>query len=58
LVKDKKLTCYENVRFEVEACGGKYDHKNEAVRDGRYVSGQTWQSHPDFYRLVFECLGE
>ena len=58
LVKDKNLTCYENVRFEVEACGGKFDGKNEAVRDGRYVSGQTWQSHPDFYRMVFECLGE
>jgi protease I len=58
LVKDKNLTCYENVRFEVEACGGNYDAKNEAVRDGNYISGQTWQSHPDFYRLVFECLGE
>lgn len=57
LVKDKHLTCYENVRFEVEICGGKFDGKHEAVRDGRYVSGQTWQSHPDFYRLVFECLG-
>jgi protease I len=58
LVKGKNLTCYENVRFEVEACGGNYSGKNEAVRDGRYVSGQTWQSHPDFYRLVFECLAE
>lgn len=58
LVKDKTVTCYENVRFEVEACGGNFVGKNEAVRDGRYVSGQTWQSHPDFYRMVFECLGE
>ena len=58
LVKDKNLTCYENVRFEVETCGGNFDAKHEAVRDGRYVSGQTWQSHPDFYRLVFECLEE
>lgn len=58
LVNGKNLTCYENVRFEVEICGGKYDGKNEAVRDGRYVSGQTWQSHPDFYRMVFECLNE
>jgi protease I len=56
LVKNKTMTCYENVRFEVEACGGTFDGKNEAVRDGRYVSGQTWQSHPDFYRLVFSCL--
>ncbi len=58
LVKNKNLTCYENVRFEVEACGGKYDGKREAARDGRYVSGQTWQSHPDFYRMVFDCLEE
>ncbi len=58
LVNGKNLTCYENVRFEVEACGGKFDGKNEAVKDGRYVSGQTWQSHPDFYRMVFECLNE
>jgi protease I len=56
LVNGKNLTCYENVRFEVEVCGGKYDGKNEAVRDGRFISGQTWQSHPDFYRMVFECL--
>jgi protease I len=57
LVKGKTLTCYENVRFEVEACGGTFVGKSEAVQDGRYVTGQTWQSHPDFYRLVFACLG-
>ena len=56
LVKGKNLTCYENVRFEVESCGGTFVGKSEAVQDGRYVTGQTWQSHPDFYRLVFECL--
>jgi protease I len=58
LVNNKKLTCYENVRFELEACGGSYDSEHEALRDGKYVSGQTWQSHPDFYRIVFECLNE
>ncbi len=58
LVKDKNLTCYEHVRFEVESCGGTFIGKDEAVRDGRIVSGQTWQSHPDFYRLVFQCLDE
>jgi protease I len=57
LVKGRTVTCYENVRFEVESCGGTFIGKSEAVQDGRYVSGQTWQSHPDFYRLVFECLG-
>lgn len=56
LVKDKNLTCYEHVKFEVESCGGTFIGKDEAVRDGRIVTGQTWQSHPDFYRLVFQCL--
>lgn len=58
LVKDKKVTCYKHVRFEVESCGGIFDGKNEAVRDDRIVTGQTWQSHPQFYRLAFECLSE
>ena len=58
LVKDKNVTCYEHVKFEVTSCGGTFIGKDEAVRDGRVVTGQTWQSHPDFYRLVFECLNE
>lgn len=58
LVQDKNITCYEHVKFEVESCGGTFIGKDEAVRDGRIVTGQTWQSHPDFYRLVFECLAE
>jgi protease I len=29
----------------------------QAVRDGRLVTGQTWESHPEFYREVFACLG-
>ena len=56
LVKGKQVTCYEHVHSEAEAYGGKYNSKDEAVRDGRLVTGQTWQSHPEFYRLVFECL--
>jgi protease I len=51
------LTCYEHVRSEVEACGGTYSTR-QAIRDGRIVTGQTWQSHPDFYREVFACLAE
>lgn len=58
LVKDKNITCYEHVKFEVTSCGGKFIGKDEAVRDGNIVSGQTWQSHPDFYRLVFSCIEE
>jgi protease I len=56
LVKQKKIACYEHVKFEVEACGGIYVSPDEAVKDGRIVTGKTWQSHPEFYRIVFECL--
>ena len=56
LAKDKNVTCYEHVKFEVESCGGTFISKDEAVKDGRLVTGQTWQSHPDFYRLVFGCF--
>jgi protease I len=56
LVNDKKIACYEHVKFEVEACGGIYVAPDEAVKDGRIVTGKTWQSHPEFYKIVFECL--
>ena len=55
LGKGLKLTCYENVRFELESCGGTWINE-ECVRDGRIVTGQTWGSHPDFYREVFQHL--
>lgn len=57
LVDGKKVTCYEHCRYEAESAGATWQTP-EAVRDGRYVTGQTWESHPDFYRLVFECLSE
>ena len=50
------MTCYENVRFELECEGGKFVSAKEAVRDDRIVTAQTWQSHPEFYREVFACL--
>ena len=57
LVKHRRVTCYEHVRYEVEQAGGTYV-TDQAVRDGRLVTGQTWQSHPEFYREVFRCLGD
>jgi protease I len=57
LVKDRCVTCYEHVRLEVAQAGGTWD-KREAVRDGRIITAQTWQSHPDFYRLIFAALAE
>ena len=56
LVYKKKIACYEHVKFEVESCGGIYITPDEAVRDGKIITGKTWQSHPEFYRIVFECL--
>lgn len=58
LVEGKNITCYEHVKFEVEACGGTYVAEHQAVRDGKIVTGQTWQSHPEFYQYVFKCLGK
>ena len=56
LAKGARVTAYEHVRSDVEIGGGTYVSEHEAVRDGRIVTGQTWQSHPEFYREVFECL--
>ena len=56
LVNGRTMTCYENVRFELECEGGKFIASEEAVRDDRIVTAQTWQSHPEFYREVFACL--
>jgi len=56
LVSGKNVTCYEHVRWEVEQAGGHYSTE-QAVRAGNFVTGQTWQSHPEFYRAVFACLG-
>ena len=55
LTSGKKLTCYEHVRFELESSGGIWC-ESEMARDGKMVTGQTWQSHPEFYREVFCCL--
>ncbi len=55
LAKGKCITCYEHVRFEAEQAGGTFVAQ-QAIRDGRIVTGQTWQSHPEFYREVFACL--
>lgn len=57
ITKGKRVTCYEHVRVEAEAAGATYSTE-QAVRDGRMVTAQTWQSHPQFYREIFACLGE
>lgn len=57
LVRNRSVTCYINVRYEVEQAGGTFQAR-QAVRDGRLVTGQTWESHPEFYREVFACLAD
>ena len=57
LVEGKCVTCYDQVRYEVETCGGQY-MTTEAHRDGNLITAQTWQSHPEFYREIFRALGE
>lgn len=57
LTQGKTVTCYEHCRREAEAAGGTYSTA-QAVRDGRIVTAQTWQSHPEFYREIFACLGQ
>lgn len=56
LIRGRRVTAYAHCRWEIEAAGATYVATDEAVRDGRMVTGQTWQSHPEFYRLVFDCL--
>jgi len=55
LVRGRKLTCYENVRLEVEHVGGTWVNEPSVV-DGNIVTSQTWESHPEFYRHIFENL--
>lgn len=57
VIGGKRVTAYEHCRWEIEACGATYVQADQAVRDGNIVTGQTWQSHPEFYRHVFACLG-
>jgi len=55
LTQDKRMTCYEHVRSEIEQAGATFC-REQAVRDGRLVTAQTWQSHPEFYREIMACL--
>jgi len=53
LCKDRKMTCYCNVRLEVELAGGKWVNKQSVV-DGPFITAQTWESHAEFYRDIFK----
>ena len=50
--RGQKMTCYRNVRFEVAQCGGLWIDEPSVV-DGKLITAQTWESHPEFYRDIF-----
>jgi len=55
LANGKNVTCYHHVKREAELSGGTFVDE-QTVRDGRVVTAQTWQSHPQFYREIFAVL--
>ena len=55
LIAGRTVTCHTHVRIDVEHAGGKYVDK-PAVRDGKLVTAQTWNDHPEFYREIFASL--
>ncbi len=57
LLAGTRVTCYEHVRIDAEQAGAQFSAE-QAVRDGRIATAQTWQSHPEFYRNIFACLRE
>jgi len=55
IAEGRRLTSYCNIRFEVEQAGAKWVNKQSVV-DGNFITAQTWESHPDFYRDIFTRL--
>jgi protease I len=55
LVKGRGLTCYCNVRSELELAGGHWIDRQSVVA-GKIITAQTWESHADFYRDIFKNL--
>ena len=51
ITKGRKLTCYTNIRFEVEQAGSHWID-SESIIDGNFITAQTWESHPEFYRDI------
>jgi putative intracellular protease/amidase len=58
VVESKRVTCYVHVRSEAEAAGAVFVDE-QAVVDGALVTGQTWESHPQFTGKRFDyCAPE
>ena len=56
LTQGRTVTCHTHVRIDVENAGGIYIDE-PAFRDGKLVTAQTWNEHPEFYREIFAVLG-
>ncbi|MEC7882333.1 MAG: DJ-1/PfpI family protein [Verrucomicrobiota bacterium] len=57
ITEGRNLTCYCNIQFEVEQAGAKWINM-ESVVDGNFITAQTWESHPEFYRDIFRELNK
>ncbi len=57
ITEGRNLTCYTNIQFEVEQAGANWVDK-ESVIDGNFITAQTWESHPEFYRDIFKQLNK
>jgi len=55
IIAGRAIACHPNVRIEIERAGAKYSHK-PSVRDGKIVTAQGWNAHPEFYREILQCL--
>ena len=55
LVSGRTVTGHPHVLVEVERAGGTYAEM-PAVRDGRMITAQSWEAHPEFYREVLAYL--
>lgn len=53
LGRGRRLTSYCNIRVEVETAGARWINRQSVV-DGNYITAQTWESHPEFYRNIFK----
>jgi protease I len=55
LTTGRTVTGHPHVAVEVVRAGGIFSDK-PAVRDGRMITAQSWQAHPDFYRELLAAL--
>jgi len=55
LVNGRTVTGHPHVCVEVERAGGIYSEE-QAIRDGRMITAQSWKSQPEFYREIFAAL--